>query len=471
MAKTAIQQSIPLGQAMDIVDSYGPDPILWPYQQRDALEALSKADSVFADYIEEVREIEDMLGAWEWGDDDGASVGNPFGDEKSKPSSQDYDEDDEERSTPTGGGDDDTDDEDDTNDMPGIGVPMDTDKPVSVEDVPDFDPNDLKDMDEMVSAFIREQVQMSAPGEFRVFTRDFDELVDIKVPAGTSLDPIETAVAKSTGPLMKDLRRMIAAQTQSRRLPGRRSGRLHASSLHRVMTGDDRVFYRRENAPALDTAITLLMDNSGSMAGQRLKLATETAYAIATVLNKLGVAFECIGFTDNYSDARVRDKAYMKEVIAADAIAPIARHVPLTMPKFKTFEERWTGPVQQRFAHVFNKHGGHDAGIAMGSTPEGCGIEFAARRLLRRPEKRKLMLCMTDGEPGGHVFSNNVGYTIYRDQSARVVQSVAASGIDLVGVGIQHNGPADYYPHSIVINKLDDMPVQLLTILKKFMLA
>jgi cobalamin biosynthesis protein CobT len=296
--------------------------------------------------------------------------------------------------------------------------------------------------------------------------------VDIVVPDGVNLEPLEQKVAKTTGPLQKDMRRLIAARSQVKRMPGMRSGRLHSPNLHRIMAGDDRVFTRREEAPSLDTAISLVIDCSGSMNGNRMVLATETAYAIGSVLARLNVAFECLGFTDNGSDPRVATKEYKQALAEADAIAKIIRPIPIVMPKFKTFDERWTQPTQRRFAHVFNQLGYSDnCGFKMGSTPEGCGIEFAARRLVARPEQRKIMLVMTDGEPCGHVYNPRgmEDYHAYQRQSEQVVKAIAAAGIDLVGIGIQHNGPEGYYPHHMTIQDVSEMPKQLLQLLKKFM--
>jgi cobalamin biosynthesis protein CobT len=337
----------------------------------------------------------------------------------------------------------------------------------------ELDPDQMKDMDGMFQDFIRKCAEDLPAGEFRVFTRDFDEMVDINAPDDTPLDRIDQAVALSTGALQKELRRLIAAQSQAKRIPGKRSGRLHAPNLHRVLSGDDRVFTRREEAPTLDTAISLVLDCSGSMSGERLKLAAETAYAIGSVLNRLGVTFECLGYTDNTSDPRCQTKEYIKQVAEANAIAPLVRTTPIIMPKFKTFEERWLQPVQRRFAHVFNHGGGYTNNgpvVPMGSTPEGCGVQFAARRLLARKEKRKIMIVMTDGEPGGQQYSWGAGRP-YVAQAAETVKSVMAAGIDLVGIGIQHSGPQRYYPNSMVIKDLSEMPKQLMDLLKKFMLG
>jgi cobalamin biosynthesis protein CobT len=451
--------NLSINDAMDLIDIYGADEDLWPRQDADALKNLVATDEDFADYVADVKRIDDLLANWEEAED-GLDVGekddkNPWGDQ------------------------DDEDESDDLNYKQGGGAGNDEEIPDQQDEdenetVIEINPERLEDMDKMFSDAIQKAFSNADPTEFRVFTRDYDELVDIEgVNDQTSIAEIDTAVAKSTGPLMKDLRRMIAARSQVQRIPGMRRGRLHGPNLHRILSGDDRVFTRKEEAQSLDTAISLVVDCSGSMAGDRMKLAMETAYSLGSVLSRLGIQFECLGFTDNYSDPRVTNKSYKKEAEAADAVAKIIRAVPITMPRFKEFSERWNQPVQRRFAQVFNADGGYGCGVRFGSTPEGCGMEFAARRLLRRKEARKIMIVMTDGEPGGHVFNPQSmnDHWAYKRQSAEMVKAIEAAGVDLVGIGIQHAGPTGYYTNSMVIQSLDEMPKQLLQLLKKFIVG
>lgn len=453
--------SLSFNDAADLIDIYGADEDLWPKSDRDALKNLMAIDEDFADYVADVKRIDDLLSNWDEADD-GLDVGE-F-DEDGTGTSE-FDRDEEE-------------DEEDDEPMMGGGVvrapPPEKDEDEEDETVIEINPERLKDMDEMFADAIQKAFEQADPTEFRVFTRDYDELVDIAgVTDQTSIEGIDQAVAKSTGPLMKDLRRLIAARSQVQRIPGMRRGRLHGPNLHRILSGDDRVFTRKEEAQSLDTAISLLIDCSGSMAGSRMKLAMETAYALGCVLSRLGIQFECLGFTDNYNDPRVTGKSYKNECAKADAVAKIIRAVPIVMPRFKEFSERWVQSTQRRFAQVFNNDGGYGCGVPFGSTPEGCGMEFAARRLIRRKEKRKIMIVMTDGEPGGHVFNPQTmnDHWAYKRQSADMVKAIEAAGVDLVGIGIQHAGPTAYYSNSMVIQTLDEMPKQLLQLLKKFIVG
>lgn len=431
-----------LDEGKDIIDIYGPHRARWPAADAPSMDALVAADPEFQRYLKAQLKIDKQLSDWDEAID-GAQI-------------EDDDLDDAE------GGDEDFDGEEEDNDEdPGDQGEPDADEDDGIGPI-HLDERDLSDMDKLFADAIQALIDNHATGNFNVFSRDLDKLVDINVPNGTAVEPIDKAVAKAVGPLMKDLRRLIAARSQVRRIPGKRSGRLHAASLHRIKVGDDRVFSRKEEAQSLSTAVTLLMDNSGSMSGSRLKLATETAYALGTVLNKLGIAFECIGFTSNPNPGR----DYMEALHQAAKSYPIARSLPLNMPKFKAFDERWTIPVMQRFAAVFSGK----APCSMNCTPEGCGLEFAAKRLIARPEQRKILICMTDGEPG---TAGTVGYSpgIYINQSRKMVESISLAGVDVVGIGIQHAGPKAYYPHSLVIHNVAEMPKLLMGVLKKFLVG
>src|SRR5205085_645007 len=71
-----------------------------------------------------------------------------------------------------------------------------------------LDERDLADMDSMFADAIQALIDNHATGNYNVFTRDLDRLTDIVVPADTAVEPIDKAVQKAVGPLMKDLRRM-----------------------------------------------------------------------------------------------------------------------------------------------------------------------------------------------------------------------------------------------------------------------
>jgi cobalamin biosynthesis protein CobT len=442
--------------ARDIIDIYGPHRKRWPPVEAAQMDALLKSDQELSDYLKTQQEIDQQLNSWQE-DLDGAEID----DDEDGSSSPDEEEDEGDFD------DEDNDEEEEDQDAQQSSDPADDE---TTEDRPriSLDPDDMPDMDELFSDTIRGLVEQDVRGQFNVFSRDRDGLVEVEVPDGTTTEAIDQAVQKAVGPLMKDLRRLIAARSQVRRIPGKRSGRLHAPSLHRVKLGDDRVFSRKEESPSLNTAITLLIDCSGSMGGSRLRLAIETAYALGKVLDKLNISFECIGFTDgNAGMSPEETQEWYEEAEKAAHQHPLGRVQPLEMPKFKSFDERWNIPTQKRFAANFQTRT-----ISMGMTPEGCGLEFAAKRLIARKEDRKILICMTDGAPGCHDMNySNEAECSDLTHSKRMVKSIEAAGIDLVGIGIQHHGPTGYYSNSMVIQSIDEMPKLLMGVLKKFIVG
>ncbi|MGE8141830.1 cobaltochelatase CobT-related protein [Novosphingobium sp. NPDC080210] len=449
-------------EAMDVVDAYGPDRSLWPQQYVAAMDRAIKRDQELADYIADTARIEAMLENWDE-DEDGAQI-----DLSDLEGPDDEDEDDYDVSQHGGGFD----------NMGGATAHDDADD----EDAPEIlevnmsDIEDIGDLDGNLTDLIRKEIELAGNEDdsWNVFTKDYDKILDVTPPPSTSIAEIDQAVQATTGPLQKELRRLIAAKTMSKRLPGLRRGKLHGANLHRILAGDDRVFFRRQEAPALDTAVSLLIDCSGSMTGSRLQLAVETAYALAAVFNRLGIAFECLGFTTaNAAHPDYKEwssKKYRQELDEASRTATIHRHQPIAIPGFKTFDERWTPDVQRRFAYSFNRRGMDIAGNDMGGTPESCSNEFAARRLLQRKEQRKIMITMTDGEPTANPYNSYDGL-LARRRSAQVTKMIEAAGIDLIGIGIQHAGPKAYYSNAMVINDLSEMPTQLLALFKQLLLG
>ncbi|WP_432612334.1 cobaltochelatase CobT-related protein [Desulfovibrio desulfuricans] len=82
------------------------------------------------------------------------------------------------------------------------------------------------------------------------------------------------------------LQGFLQAHTQKRCSIGSR-GTLHANSLHRLQVGNARVFQKESEHQGINTAVHVLLDVSGSMAGTPINLANRACYAVATALRHL----------------------------------------------------------------------------------------------------------------------------------------------------------------------------------------
>lgn len=93
------------------------------------------------------------------------------------------------------------------------------------------------------------------------------------------------------------LKRALLGVDDSRWLGGQVTGLLDPNDLVRAYNGEDDVYRQRTKEPELDTAVTLLIDMSSSMRGERIQRATQTALMLGDALAALGVRLSILGHT------------------------------------------------------------------------------------------------------------------------------------------------------------------------------
>jgi hypothetical protein len=299
--------------------------------------------------------------------------------------------------------------------------------------------------------------------EYRIFTRDFDVIERFEPRSDYQNDwlvNLEDQTRAMVGLMQKEIERMMAARSQVVKVPGYRSGRLNSAGLHRLVVGDDRVFRRKHEAKSKETAVGLLIDNSGSMHGAgKIKIAMTAGYALSQTLERVGLKHEVLGFTTG--DISSRGSSYKLIEAEAKRIGRgFSRYEPLYMPIYKDFDERLTPEVKRRFASV--------AAYAdfMRNNLDGECVEIAVQRLAKRPEKRKVLLVLSDGQPYA------AGSVVEQTAKLRsVIADAKKYGVDLVGIGILDRSVSGYYDRHIVLGNLTDLPKAVMGELKQILLA
>jgi cobaltochelatase CobT len=316
--------------------------------------------------------------------------------------------------------------------------------------------------DERLVELIGEQaVKATEKADYRVYSTQEDTIEPLHIPEDEDCDEyiraLESEVAHLCGPMQKNLERIIAARSIATWLPARRSGRLHAASLARLASNDARVFRKKVEGKSRDVAVELVVDCSGSMEGCKITLASQAAYALATVLGRLNIAHEVIGFTSRYSDEwNDEDTPFGQEV--SQHQWEYARYCSLYMPILKGYNERMTANVRARFAYL------PYSGILSENVDGEC-VEIAARRLSQRRETRKIMLVLSDGEPAADGDNEMLDAHL-----KKVVKEIEASGITVVGMGIDTNAVKYFYQKYLVIEDIDDLPSEVLKELKTLLI-
>ena len=225
-------------------------------------------------------------------------------------------------------------------------------------------------------------------------------------------------VAAATVALRTRLRGLLEAAKQSRRCAARRGKRIDSRRLVKAMAGNPRIFVNKTQGIAVNTAVQILLDRSGSMCNQ-MELARESALACGLGLAEIeGVSLATAAFPAH--DGHV---------------------VPLT---------RFGEPVRRtagRYASLF----------ATGGTPMLEALLWGVDQLLVQPEPRKMCLIVTDGVP------NN------REATAEVIRRCWEGGIEVMGIGIGGHAQyvSDLFPVSANVNGVNELAAAMFAMLNR----
>ncbi|MFT4300400.1 MAG: VWA domain-containing protein, partial [Desulfovibrio sp.] len=228
------------------------------------------------------------------------------------------------------------------------------------------------------------------------------------LPEAQRLQALRASIALRTR-----LQGFLQAQTQKRCSIGRR-GTLHTGSLHRLQTGNSRIFRREAEQAGLNTAVHLLLDVSGSMSGAPIALARQACFAVAKALENIkGVNPAVTAFP---------------ALASSSSVFPIMQH-------------------GQKAPDSFDIN-------ASGGTPLDAALWWVMQTMLPLREQRKIILIITDGVP---------------DQPQAAVRTVRVAqklGFEVYGVGIRDDHIAQLLPQtSRVINDLPDLAPAMLGLL------
>lgn len=322
-------------------------------------------------------------------------------------------------------------------------------------------------------------IDKTKTSEYAVYTTEHDELSPMPVSKDRETElrafrAMEEQVAQLVGPMQKDLERAIAARSMSVKTGGHRSGRLNGAGLHRLLSGDDRVFARKEVSSTKDTAVSLVVDVSGSMSGKqggyyatgkrKVEIAAEAAYALSETLERLGVKHEVICFTTREYPTATTNALYAEKRNNGVNVN-WARVEAIYMPIIKGFDERIDQTVRARFG-ALSQLGGTSGCDIMGANADGESIEYAAMRLARQKPTRKVMIVLSDGQPA---FDGYVPGAPHSDLVRRA-QKIERAKIDLLGIGIADSSVSDYYTNNIVLRDAKELPGTVIREIKRMLM-
>ncbi|SLN40087.1 cobaltochelatase subunit CobT [Roseisalinus antarcticus] len=415
----------------------------------DALDGTLDDQRAFARLAR--RLIEDMGYGDQLGDDPDA----PDDDEDETAESSDEDED-----SPEEAGEDESDESED----------MDA-SPESAQDQQQDASQAQVDLDELADAEFAEETEMpegEAPMEppppppaseadpnYEIFSRGHDEEIgaeDLAEPIelerlraylDQQLDPLKGAVSRLANKLQ---RRLQAKQSRSWEFD-REEGILDAGRLARVVANPTTPlsFKVEKDMEFRDTTVTLLLDNSGSMRGRPISIAAICADVLARTLERCDVKVEILGFTTRaWKGGKAREEWLAQGRPATPGRLNDLRHII-----YKSADAPWRRTRSN--LGLMMKEG------LLKENIDGEALEWAHRRMLVRPEQRKIMMVISDGAPvDDSTLSVNPANYLEKHLRDVIAMVERRRAVELIAIGIGHD-VTRYYQRAVTITDVEQL--------------
>lgn len=281
-----------------------------------------------------------------------------------------------------------------------------------------------------------------------------DPLVNLSITKRKGLDTTNIVLRETSSSLavMKThLERLLMSKALEAREEKRGGGKLNTRKLVQAFNLDDNVYTKRADDVAINTAVQIVVDLSGSMQGAKMYLALQSSILIAEALAKCMVPFEIVGFRTigNSSIGSQSTKAQLKNIRELMDKGKIHRYDCIEMNYFKPFDTRY----QMCLPAIGNMQSG-------GSNADAESILYASETLLKRPERKKVMLVLSDGQPAfGY---NHTSEGAVRKHTKDTVVELEKKGVHVVGIGIASDAVKSFYSKNIVVNDIKELPKAIL---------
>ena len=285
--------------------------------------------------------------------------------------------------------------------------------------------------------------------DYKAFTTRFDEIVEaeelcdadelgrLRAYLDQQMGQMQGVVTRLANRLQ---RRLMAQQARSWDFD-QEEGLLDPARLARVIVSPNHsLSYKVEKDTEFkDTIVSLLIDNSGSMRGRPISIAAMCADILARTLERCGVASEILGFT-----TRAWKGGQSREQWLGEGRPPNpGRLNDLRHILYKRADEPY-------------RHSRRNLGLMMREgllkeNIDGEALLWAHRRLLARPEERRILMVISDGAPVDDSTASANGGTYLERHLRQVIHWIEdRSSIELSAIGIGHD-VTRYYSRAVTI--------------------
>ncbi|MFV0513162.1 MAG: cobaltochelatase subunit CobT [Jhaorihella sp.] len=269
------------------------------------------------------------------------------------------------------------------------------------------------------------------------------ELERLRAYLDQQLEPLKGAVSRLANKLQ---RRLQAQQNRSWEFD-RDEGILDAGRLARVVANPTTPlsFKIEKDTEFRDTVVTLLLDNSGSMRGRPISIAAICADVLARTLERCNVKVEILGFTTRaWKGGQAREQWLNDGRPQQPGRLNDLRHIV-----YKSADAPWRRTRDN--LGLMMKEG------LLKENIDGEALEWAHRRMLMRPEARRILMVISDGAPVDD-STLSVNPANYLEKHLRDVIAMVQKRkiVELLAIGIGHD-VTRYYDRAVTITDVEQL--------------
>ena len=272
---------------------------------------------------------------------------------------------------------------------------------------------------------------------------DADELSRLRQQLDQQLQHLQGVISKLANRLQ---RRLLAQQTRAWEFD-LDEGLLDAGRLARVVINPlQALSYKRElDTEFRDTCVTLLIDNSGSMRGRPITVAAMCGDILARTLERCAVKVEVLGFTTRaWKGGQSREKWVQDGKPRNPGRLNDLRHII-----YKAADSPWRRA--RKNLGLMLREG------LLKENIDGEALLWAYRRLLARPEHRRILMVISDGAPvDDSTLSVNPGNYLEKHLREVIRDIENRDLVELIAIGIGHD-VTRYYRRAVTIVDAEEL--------------
>ncbi len=311
---------------------------------------------------------------------------------------------------------------------------------------------------------VQEQVaEESAPQDekeeplttYRIWSKKYDEIVKATdLCSSRELSRLRHLLDRQLRPVQKmvlrlasKLQRRLMAQQKRSWIFDQEEGFLDGARLARIVANPllPLSFKVEKESDFRDAVVTILIDNSGSMRGRPITLAAISADILARTLERCTVKTEILGFTTrSWKGGRARE-----DWVAGDKPARPGRMNEIRHIVYKEAAQPWRRTKVNM--GLMLREG------LLKENIDGEALLWAHKRLLARPEARRILMVISDGAPvDDSTLSQNPDNYLEAHLRSVIDWIERCGAVELCAIGIGHD-VTRYYKRAVQISSPDDL--------------